>query len=135
MYLGKLHEYSIQMDFDFLHLLNMQIPYNGNGEVITPVLVHSGEMSDKVIENFYSTIQFVHTRNGGLNYDVPVKVLEYIQSYVNHLFIIFVLQILNEMRNNFFTHVGNIILNLIGTWKHIRIHYLQLSTLTRSWQK
>ena len=58
----------------------MQIPYNGNGEVITPVLVHSGQMLDKVISNFESSIEFVHTRSGGLNYDVPVKLLKYIEA-------------------------------------------------------
>ena len=56
--------------------------YNGNGDVLEPVIIHNGQITDKVEQNFEHAITFVHTRNAQLNYDTSVKILELIEGYL-----------------------------------------------------
>ena len=64
--------------------------YNGNGDLLAPIVVHSGQIKDLVQKNFEPNISFVETR-GQLNYDVPLKVVEIIEGY--YTFICFYLYV------------------------------------------
>ena len=56
----------------------LEVTYNGNGDVLPPILVHSGQINDIVQQNFEPFVSFVHTPNGLLNYDVAAKVVDII---------------------------------------------------------
>ena len=53
--------------------------YNGLGDVLQPIIVHSGQILKKVEDNFNPMIGFVHTPNGKLNYDAAVAILETVE--------------------------------------------------------
>ena len=62
--------------------------YNGFGDVLQPLLVHKGEITEKVQQYFSPDVRFLHTRNGELNYDATVLVLEQVNEYVLSIIVI-----------------------------------------------
>ena len=59
-----------------------QIAYNGRGVMIKPIVIHGDELIAKVTDHFAPYLGFIQTVNGKLNYDVPLRLLEYIDAYV-----------------------------------------------------
>ena len=58
---------------------SLKIIYNGNGDVLPPIIIHGGEIKEKVQKNYEPKLAFVQTRQGQVNYDVPLKVVEIIE--------------------------------------------------------
>ena len=59
------------------------MPYNGDGEILKPIVIHNGKIQDKVQDYFDPNIGFVDTLDGKLNYDATLRVLEHIEVSVN----------------------------------------------------
>ena len=66
-------------DFGFL-CISLQILYNEVGQILKPIILHSGEISKKAEANFKADIGFVQTADGKVNFEVPVRVLEFIDA-------------------------------------------------------
>ena len=49
-----------------------QIPYNAVGVILKPLLIHSGQIVDKVKEHFAPNLGFINTETGKVDYDTPV---------------------------------------------------------------
>ena len=46
-----------------------QAAYNGDSEILQPVVLHNGEISDHLQEHYGDRLSFVQTPDGQINYD------------------------------------------------------------------
>ena len=60
--------------------VSFQIPYNAAGQIIQPIVVHKGEIVEKVSDYFKSRIVCLGTQDGDLNFNVIGAVLQRVQA-------------------------------------------------------
>ena len=66
-----------------MSLSYIQLVYNADGEMLIPIVIHDGSMSDALCEHYGGKVGFIETDDGQMNYETLGGCLQHIYEYVN----------------------------------------------------